>query len=468
MELRDYLRIGRRRWALILVCMLVSIAGTALVTLRMTPHYESTARLFVTTPQGDTADAYTGGMFSQERVLSYASLITGERVAQRVIDRLGLQRSPNQLTEQLTSSVAPDTVILEVSTIDPNPQVAQSITAAVAAEFTGLVTELEKAPGKKRSPIKATVVDAADLPNTPVSPQPLRNVGLAAILGLLVGIAIAVLRETLDTTLKSADDVNAITGTSLLGTIRYDASATQRPLITSLNNHAPRVEAFRVLRTNLQFVDVDRSAKTIVVTSSLPEEGKTTTAANLAIALTQSGYQVALVEADLRRPKIATYLRLESSVGVTTILIGRLDCEDATQTWDHRLTVLTSGAIPPNPAELLQSNAMRDLLDNLQKRYDVIIVDAPPLLPVTDAALLTAQADGALLVVRHGKTTRDELQQATERISAVGGRMLGTVLNMAPVKGPDAYGYGYGYAPEEGRRRSSESGLQEAELTGRP
>ena len=111
--------------------------------------------------------------------------------------------------------------------------------------------------------------------------------------------------------------------------------------------------------------------------------------------------------------------------------------------------------IPPNPAELLQSNAMGELLDALRARFDIVIVDAPPLLPVTDAALLAAQADGALLVVRHGKTTRDEVHQSTERIAAVGGRLLGAVLNMAPDKGPDAYSYGYGYAPDKGRRHAS-------------
>ncbi len=454
MELRDYLRIVRRRWAMILTCTLLAITAAGLITVQATPLYQSTARLFVSTPQTGAVEAYSGGLFSQQRVQSYANLITGEQVAQRVIDDLGLNTTANELSAQMTSSVTPETVILEVSVTDPRPRRAQLLTTTAAQEFTQLVPELETAPGQRQSPIKATVVDSADLPTTPVSPQPARNIGLAAVLGLLLGIGLAVLREMLDVSVKSGDDLSELTSSSLLGTIPFDSHAQKQPLMTSLGSHAPRVEAFRMLRTNLQFVDIDQSSKTFVVASSLPQEGKTTTATNLAIAVAQANQRVALVEADLRRPKVSEYLRLEAAVGVTTILIGRASVEDALQTWgDSGLAVLTSGAIPPNPAELLQSHAMADLLADLRKRFEVIIIDAPPLLPVTDTALLTAQADGAILVVRHGKTTRDEVQQSVDRITAVGGRLLGTVLNMAPVKGPDAYSYGYGYAPESARRR---------------
>ncbi len=191
MELRDYLRVARRRWTLIVTCVLVAVAAAAIGTMRMTPQYDSTARLFVSTPQTDSADAYTGGLFSQERVLSYADLITGEQISQQVVDRLSLDIGANDLSEQLTSSVATETVILEVTATDTDPQRAQRIAAAAADEFTTMVPELEKAPGQKRSPIKATVVDSADVPATPVSPQPLRNIGLAAALGLLLGIGIA-------------------------------------------------------------------------------------------------------------------------------------------------------------------------------------------------------------------------------------------------------------------------------------
>jgi capsular exopolysaccharide synthesis family protein len=250
------------------------------------------------------------------------------------------------------------------------------------------------------------------------------------VLGLLLGVGLAVLRETLDTTIKSVDEVNAITDAGVLGSVRFDSDAVKRPLVTDLESHAARVEAFRVLRTNLQYVDVDRPSKVVVMTSSLPNEGKTTTAINLAITLAQAGQRICLLEADLRRPKVSDYLRLEPSVGLTTALIGKLPITEAVQSWGTGLAVITSGSVPPNPSELLQSDAMRDVLDELRKVFDVIIVDSPPLLPVTDAAIISAQADGALLVVRHGKTTRDQLRGAVERLKSVDARVVGAVLSM--------------------------------------
>jgi receptor protein-tyrosine kinase len=247
----------------------------------------------------------------------------------------------------------------------------------------------------------------------------------------------------------------------VLGGITFDPSTRQRPLVTALDSHAPRVEAFRVLRTNLQFVDVDSNAKVFVVTSALPEEGKTSTSVNLAITLAQAGHRTVLIEGDLRRPKAAAALQLDNAVGVTTVLLGRVTLEDAIQRHpESDLDVLASGAIPPNPAELLQSNAMSDLVKQLRDNYDMVVIDAPPLLPVTDAALLATHADGALLVVRYAKTTRDQLAQAVDRLAQVDAAPVGVVLNMVPNKRRAygyGYGYGYGYAPTNpapGRRSS--------------
>ncbi len=365
--------------------------------------------------------------------------------------------APSALSDKVSATVVPETVILQISVTDPSPQTAQRLTQAVSEELTTFVSELETAPGKRNAPIKATVVDAASLPTTPVSPQPMRNIGLAAILGLLIGLGSAVLRELLDTTVKNHEEVVETANAPVMANIAYDPSASKRPLVTSLDSHAPRVEAFRVLRTNMQFVDVDKESKVFTITSSVPEEGKTTTATNLAITLAQAGQKVMLLEADLRRPKVAGQLQLESAVGLTTVLVGRVDLWDAVQNHSvPNLSVLTSGAIPPNPSELLQSQAMGEVFNRLRKEFDVIVVDAPPLLPVTDAALLAAQSDGALVVVRHGKTTRDQLRHAIERLESVDARALGVVLNMVPQrKSGDSYygyGYGYGYAPEAGRR----------------
>lgn len=178
------------------------------------------------------------------------------------------------------------------------------------------------------------------------------------------------------------------------------------------------MESFRVLRTNLQFLDVDQTSKTYAITSPMPGDGKTTTSINIALALAESGSRTILIETDLRRPKFGEYLNLESTVGLTTVLIGGAQLSDAIQPWGRTgLDVIASGVLPPNPAELLQSKAMAAVLEQLRRDYDAVVIDAPPILPVTDAALIAAQTGGAILVVRHGKTTRDQAAQARQRLT---------------------------------------------------
>jgi receptor protein-tyrosine kinase len=452
-EVRDYLRIARRRWLLIAACLVLAVGLAALLTFRTTPLYSSTAQLFISTPGSDTSQAYQGSLFSQQRVTSYADLVTSREVAQQVLDRTDSDLTPTELSEKVSATAIPETVLLDISVSDPDAEVAQELSQAYARVMTGFIAELERPTDGGPSPIKATIAENASLATSPYTPQPVRNLGLAAVLGLLVGLGAAVLRELLDTTLKSPDDVAAVADTSVMGNIALDPGVSRAPLITELSSHAPRAEAFRVLRTNLQFVDVDHDTKVFVVTSAIPQEGKTSTATNLAITLAQAGQRVLLVDGDLRRPKVDTKLGLEHAVGLTTVLLGKVDVADAVQTHaPSGLDVLTSGSVPPNPAELLQSHAMGDLLETLRKSYDTVIVDSPPLLPVTDAALLSAQSDGALIVLRHGRTTRDQLTHSLERLEAVDARAVGVVLNMVPLsragKSTYGYGYGYGYAPE--------------------
>jgi receptor protein-tyrosine kinase len=461
-EIRDYLRIARRRWLLIAGCIVAALAVAALVTFRATPLYSSNAQLFISTPGSDSSQAYQGGLFSQQRVTSYADLATSREVAEQVLEATEVELTPSELAEKVSATAKPETVILELSVSDPSPRVAQRLAQAYARAMTEFITELERPTDDRPAPIKATIAVRASLPEAPYSPQPVRNLGLAAVLGLLLGIGAAVLREILDTTLKSADDVETVTPTPLMGHIGHDPEAPRKPLISDLSSHAPRAEAFRVLRTNLQFVDVDNAHKVFTVSSAIPQEGKTTTAVNLAIALAQAGGKTLLVDGDLRRPKVDQLLHLEHAVGLTTVLVGKIEAVDAIQQHSPSgLDVLTSGAVPPNPAELLQSHAMNELLDKLRGSYDTIIIDAPPLLPVTDAALLAARSEGALLVIRHGRTTREQLRLSIERLQAVDARAVGILMNMVPTRkgrGFDSYGYGYGYgyapeAPDLGDRR---------------
>lgn len=448
MDLRDFLRVLRRQWVLVVVGLLLGTCAGAVIILRATPIYSSTARLFVSTPGSDSANAqmYQGGLFSQQRVTSYADLIKGSTVAERVAARIGSDESPAALVNQINATADPDSVILQVTATDPSPERAQLLAQTTAEVFRDYVGELESSEDPARSPIRANIVDAAGLPTSPVYPRPLITIGLSAIIGLLVGLAAAWLRETLDTTLKAPDDVQKVTGASMLGSVFFDPSAVKMPLISGLSPHAPRVESFRVLRTNLQFLDVDGESKTYAITSPLPGDGKSTTSINIAIALAEAGRRTLLIEGDLRRPKFGEYLDLAGEVGLTTVLIGEAELADAIQPWGRSgLDVITSGALPPNPAELLQSKAMAAVMSELRKRYDVVIVDAPPILPVTDAALIAAQTSGAILVLRHGRTTRDQATLARQRLDAVGAQVLGTVFNFVPQRAISSYGYGYGY-----------------------
>jgi capsular exopolysaccharide synthesis family protein len=457
MELHDYLRALRRRWLIIVSCVVLAVGAAALLVARETPTYRSTIQMFVSTPQTVEGAAYQGSLFSQQRVVSYADLIVGERVSTAVIDALGLDLTQQQLQRKLTSRVVPETVLFELTATDASPVQAEAIANAAGAAFTDLVAELESpAPGVP-APIKVTTVDLADLPVSPASPKPLRTFPLAVVLGLLAGLGLALLREVLDVSVKDVDRLGERLGAPALGMVGYDNDARKAPLPVQTKPQSAHAEAFRQLRTNLQFVDIDQGAtKTLVITSSLPSEGKTRTAANLAIAIAQAGQRVVLVEADLRRPRVNSYLGLLDDVGVTTVLLGQVTLDEALQPYgDLPLQVLACGRVPPNPSELLSSDRMQHLLAELRERADVIIVDAPPLLPVTDAAVLARQADGAVLVVRHGKTTYAQVDRAVENLRLAGARLLGTIVNMTPARGSGsyAYSYSYAYAPKGKRAR---------------
>jgi succinoglycan biosynthesis transport protein ExoP len=448
MDLRDYGRMLRKRWMLIVLFVLLGTGAGYGANALATPIYEAQTQLFVSAQSADPtlADANQGGLFTQQRVKSYAQIVNTPAVLGPVIAQLHLNVSTDQLAKQVSATAPLDTVLINVAVDDPSASRARDIANAVSTQFAEQVRILETPVSGGSAPVNLTVVKQADLPASPVSPRTKVNLGLGVLLGLALGIGFAVLRDSLDTTIKRVEDLQKITGAGTLGMIAYDHDAVKQPLVTAIDPTSQRSESFRTLRTNLQFVDIDHPPRTVVITSAVAGEGKSTTACNLAITLAQAGIRVALVESDLRRPKIAEYLGVEGSVGLTSVLIGRATLDDALQTWGRSgLAVLASGPIPPNPSELLGSGHMVALLRQLQQRFDVVIIDAPPLLPVTDAAVLSRICDGAVIVVRYGKTKREQLERTAKALSTVDARVLGTVMNMAPTKGPDAYAYGYGY-----------------------
>jgi len=456
MTLRDYVRVLRTGWRLLLALTVLGVALSAALTLARTPMYEGSAQLFVSAsqPEGGTVTGLQqGSQFAQQRVKSYADIVNSRRVTEPVIARLELALTPAQLAARITATATVDTVLMRVAVRDPSPVDAQRIAQAVALRFTEVATALETPLGGSTSPVKVSVVRDAELPTAPVSPRKGLDIGLGLLVGLALGAGISVLREALDGSIKSSDVIEEVLSLPTVGVIGYDADSAKQPLIVHDDPRSPRAEAFRQLRTNLQFLDVDHPPRSIVLTSSLPSEGKSTTACNLALALTQAGVRVILVDGDLRRPRVASYLGIEGAVGLTDVLAGRADADDVLQPWgDGRLMVLPSGPTPPNPSELLGSTQMTTLMAELESRADLVLVDAPPLLPVTDSSVLASVCDGVILVVRSGRTTREQAARAVETLRRVDANTYGVVLNMAPSKGPDAYAYGYGYAPEPVRQ----------------
>lgn len=455
MEFRDYLLLARRRWWIIVVSALLAVAGTLGATRLMTPQYAATIKLFVSSGSAqDPSVVYQGGAFTQQRAKSYADLLESQRIAAAVVRDLGLRMTPRELQSRVKTEIVPDTVMLRATVVDPSPVRAQQVANALGQELSLLVENLERSNAQGPAPVRVTLVDPADLPREPASPQPIRNLLCALGVGLLLGFGFTVARERLDRSVKSIDTLGELADAPTLGVIGHDAKAGKRPLVVHLDSYAPRSEAFRQLRTNLQFIDVGVATKRIVVTSCKPGEGKSTTVSNLAITLAQAGQRVVVVDADLRRPRLHDYLGIEGAAGLTDVLIGRAGVDEVLQPWgDLPMRILPSGPIPPNPSELLGSARMAELLDELSNRADIVLFDAPPLLPITDAVVLARLCDGAVLIARYGSTHREQIRRAVAMLADVDARLLGTLLNMVPTKGADAYHYGYAQTSYDHRPR---------------
>lgn len=466
MDLQDYLRIARKRWRSILAATLLCVLAAAAVTMLTPKTYTSTAQLFVSTTSGDTsADLASGSTFTQKQMKTYAQVIQSPKVLDPVVKQLGAA-DIDSLAGSITATVPTDTVLLNVAVTDQDANRAMTVANAIAEQFTSTVQDLQSVSEGQSSPVKATVVKPATAASSPTSPQPLRNLALGLVAGLLLGLALALLRDRLDTRVTSERDVKELTDATIIGAIPFDADAPNHPLIVQTDPQSTRSEAFRTVRTNLQFVDVSNHPKALVITSSLPGEGKSTTVANLALTLGANGSSVCVVEGDLRRPHLLNYMGLEGGVGLTNVLIGEFDLDDVLQPFAPGVTVLGAGPIPPNPSELLGSDAMRSLLDELRARFDHVIIDAPPLLPVTDAAVVSRVADGAILVVGAGVIKRENVTRALESLETVEAHLLGVVVNRAPTKGVDSYGYygdRYGYRTAEAARTQPDAdrGVQE-------
>jgi capsular exopolysaccharide synthesis family protein len=460
MDLAQYVRVFRAHWLLITLFVLITTGGAGAIAWTKTPTYSARTQLFVATSGSSVADlgqTYQGGLFSQQRVRSYAQIVDSPAVARAVISQLRLPETVEQLQSEIRATVPTDTVLINVTVEHPSRQRAKAIADAAAAHFSRFVSALETRQGEESSPVKVSVTSEAQLPTDPVSPRKLLYLLLGGLLGVVLGIGGAVLREALSTRIRAEDDAAAIADAPVLGGIANDRHAGREPLVVMSDPSSVRAEAYRRLRTNIHSLGVEDEVRSFVVSSAIASEGKTLIAANLGIVLAQAGHRVVLVDADLRRPRLDRVLALPSDVGLTNVLAEDLPIEDALRTWRDELPleVILSGPQPPNPSELLGSQRLRTVLEVLKDRARVVILDAPALLPVTDAAILARATSGVLLVACVASTRAAQLAAAVQSVRAADGHVLGVVLNRLPNSGAWQYG-GSRYAPDprvDGGRR---------------
>ena len=444
MDFKQIIQVLRRRWMTIALLFAIAVGVSAAYTFTATKQYQSTATVFVSANMRDASDAYAATYAISTRMQTYADLATSGEVLDGVISKLDLDLGADALADKIDSEVVPGTAQIRLTVTDRDPAVAQAIDTRLAEDLADYLAAVETPAGTTSSQIIARVTDPADFQSAPVTPRTALDLVVAGLIGLVLGIGLAVARDVLDRSVSSVEHIEEVSSAPVLANVGFDAEVRKSPLLTQLSAFAPRTEAFRLLRTNLQFLDLDQQPRSLVITSAVPGEGKTMTAVNLAVALAQAGRNVLLVDGDLRRPRVASLLDLDGAVGLTSVLVGTAGLDDAVQVHaDSGLKFLASGPKPPNPTEILQSRVAHDLLKRLRDDFDMVIVDAPPLLPVADAAVIATATDGAIVVARHGKTTREQLREAVSRLDNVGARIFGVVINMIPRRAAKSYYYYY-------------------------
>lgn len=441
MTVLDFLRLTRRSWKSLLIAILIGGIAMAVYTAFQPKVYHASSTGFI-------ASGSDGGVISSSqdavgRIAAYLPLISTAPVLEKLRENPDLQARDLELVGSLSASVVAGTTMIEVSGTAHEPAAALALANGALQALIDVIDDIQQAAGTD-SAVSLTVIPLqnASLPTTPIRPIPRNNIALGLLGGLLLGYLYVLIRRGFDTRLRTADELTELLDSGLFGALPKVSTEDLAPDATSREG-VLFAESVRQIRTALSFSSVDKTIRSIGVTSSTESEGKTTVSTQLARVFARAGRPTILIDADLRRPAVARAFQMDNAVGLSELLSGQADFQDVIQRADEKaLWILPAGRTPPNPSEMLGSEAFRTLLRELSVDH-LVIVDAPPLLPVTDGSLISAAVDGIVFVAQAGRAKKPALAAAKRLLEQVHAHVLGVVLNMVPTRGIDSDGYGY-------------------------
>lgn len=460
----DLLAAIRKHLIAALVACAVVIACVGAYVFLAPPEYTSTAQVIATfnaaQENGESTDISqqnTGGTYISSQIKSYPTLTTTEKVLSPVISKLGLNESVSELAKQLVVTNPSNTAFVNISAKSGDAQRSADIANAVAESLRTVVQQNLYGGSKGQSPIKLTVVQKATVPQSPSSPKKGLYFAIGVVLGIIVGVFAAVLKELLSTKVEETSDVRGIVKASALGSVpKNEVLSGTRPIIITEPN-GPVAEEYRRIRANIKFLQADKvpdRGQLLVISSTSPSEGKTTTVINVAAVLAENGAKVLLVDADLRHPSVAHHLGIEGSVGLAHVLSGQMSPVDVVQSyWKPNLHILPAGKRPANASLLLNSDMMKMLIEQALMQYDYVLIDTAPLAVSNDGIVFGSWAKGVVLVAANGICRKKDLEESMDALRTAKVPVLGFVFNFANPKKEHKNAYYYYY--EDGARRST-------------
>ncbi|MET0933762.1 MAG: polysaccharide biosynthesis tyrosine autokinase [Mycetocola sp.] len=423
-----------RRWYVIVLAALVGAAAAFGAASLATPIYHSTSTLYFALRSGSTgSDINQGSTYTQNQMLSFARLGTSSIVLGQVIENLDLPMTEADLRRALVISIPQNTVVLDVRVGSSGKELSADIANAVAKRLATVVRDVAPIDAQGNRTVEAKVIEPAVPALFQTTPDKRRDTLVGGLAGALIAAIALALTTILDTRVRSESALGDVTDRPLLGTLSlFPTKGDKRPIVVRAPNSA-QAEEFRRIRSSLRFASASHDIRSVAVTSSIPGEGKSTVSTNLALTLAETGARVVIVDADLRRPSVADVLSVEPYVGLTNVLVDKISVEEVVHQWGRTtLDVLAAGEVPPNPAELLASTRMKDLIASLSRLYDFVIVDTAPVLSVADATVIAQQVDATIMVVDSRSVRRAQLMQSVAALERAGAHVAGVVLNRVP------------------------------------